>query len=90
MESQALEEKLRRDEQRLRTYQSVFSTTEGRWVLMDLMREGGLLSFFDTNDPIQLSMRSGKRAMAIYIAESLALTFDQVIRSYTEIDDFHS
>ncbi|AKK20064.1 hypothetical protein HUT03_02135 [Candidatus Liberibacter africanus] len=79
-----LAEKLEEDERRLRSYKSIFATPEGRFVLTDLMIEGGLLSSHDTEHSLILAHREGKRAMAVRIASNLGLSFEQVVQMYSD------
>ena len=59
-------------------------------VVREKMREGELLSPPATDSPIQLATQAGKRYIATYIAQSLALSFDNIIHSYTNLEDLNS
>ena len=53
-------------------YQGVFGTPEGRMVLHDLLREGGMLKTSHVlNDPADTAFREGKRAMALHLVGRL-------------------
>ncbi|CAL9918208.1 conserved hypothetical protein [Candidatus Liberibacter solanacearum] len=84
VDSDLLAQQLAEDEKRLRLYKSVFATEAGKWVLMDLMADGGLLSSHDTEHSLTLAHCEGKRAMAVRIASSLGLSFEQVVQMYTD------
>ncbi|MFT4325443.1 MAG: hypothetical protein AB3P25_03535 [Candidatus Liberibacter psyllaurous] len=78
-----LAERLEEDEKRLRLYKSVFATEAGKEVLIDLMVEGGLLSYPEIDDALKLAHCEGKRAMAVRIASSLGLNFEQIVQMYS-------
>ncbi|ONI59080.1 hypothetical protein AYJ09_01460 [Candidatus Liberibacter solanacearum] len=84
VDSDLLAQQLAEDEKRLRLYKSVFATEEGKWVLMDLMADGGLLSSPDVEHSLTLAHFEGKRAMAVRIASSLGLNFEQVVQMYSD------
>lgn len=83
VDSVVLAEQLEEDERRLRLYKSVFATEAGKEVLLDLMVEGGLLSSPEIDDALTLAHCEGKRAMAVRIASSLGLNFEQVVQMYS-------
>ncbi|ADV02542.1 hypothetical protein Q7M48_05440 (plasmid) [Candidatus Liberibacter asiaticus] len=72
--------------EQVRRYKSVFATFEGRWVLLDIMREGGLLATELSNDPIALARREGKRTIALYITDLIALEAEELISAYRELE----
>lgn len=84
VDPEVLAEQLEEDAKRLRLYKSVFSTDDGKWVLLDLMREGGLLSSHDADNSLTLAHLEGKRSMAVRIASSLGLSFEQTIQFYAD------
>ncbi|MEG8099537.1 Bbp19 family protein [Candidatus Liberibacter brunswickensis] len=87
VDKDALNKQLQTDERRLRLYKQVFSTEAGKWVLNDLMSTGGLLASFETDSSLHLAHLEGKRAMAVYIASNLGLTFAQVIEMYSDMEN---
>ncbi|KQC48674.1 hypothetical protein AP064_05590 [Candidatus Liberibacter solanacearum] len=83
VDSVVLAEQLEEDERRLRLYKSVFATEAGKEVLLDLMVEGGLLSSPEIDDALKLAHCEGKRTMAVRIASSLGLNFEQIVQMYS-------
>lgn len=87
IDEQRLENELREQDKKLRLYKRVYSTDEGKFVLLDLMREAGLLDFVTTHDSTELAVRTGRRHMAVYIAELLNFEFEHIVDSYMEIEN---
>ncbi len=57
----------------IQDYQAVFDTEPGRRVLLDLMKEGHVLSpiFSNTHDPNQAFLNEGKREMVLIILDKM-------------------
>lgn len=84
VDSNALAGQLAEDERRLRHYKQVYSTPEGRFVLTDLMIEGGLLSSISNASACQLALLEGKRSLAVHIASNCGLSFEQFVQMYAD------
>ncbi|QOI69855.1 cell wall-binding repeat-containing protein [Liberibacter phage P-PA19-1] len=80
----ALAGQLAEDERRIRHYKHVYSTPEGRFVLTDLMVEGGLLSSVSNDSAHQLALLEGKRSLAVHIASNCGLSFERIVQMYSD------
>ncbi|MBY7649778.1 MAG: hypothetical protein C4617_04745 [Candidatus Liberibacter europaeus] len=74
------------DEYRKRIYKTVFATSEGRWVLLDIINASGFLKSIITNDPIEMAKTVGKREVALSIVDDLALDSGILIDLYPNIE----
>lgn len=81
-----LRESIEADEERRRKYKTVFETSEGRWVLLDIIREAGFLKSIKSTDPLEMAKSVGKREVALSIVDDLALDSGFLISLYPHIE----
>jgi hypothetical protein len=64
-----------------RAWKAVYATAEGKRVVQDLLREGGILSVSHVpGDSYSTAFAEGKRAMALHVAERLRWSEGELLR----------
>lgn len=78
-----------------RAYQATFDTLDGKRVLHDILREGGVLttSMFEGDQGHATAFREGKRALALHVLERLRWSEAEIVafaqeRTSAQINEF--
>ena len=61
-----------------KVYQSLFGTPDGRLVLVDLMKEAGMLEV-GSLDPYEGPYQTGRRSMVLHIMAKLRMDYERLL-----------
>jgi hypothetical protein len=66
-------------------YKEVFSTVNGKWVLLDLMKTHGILMSSAENEPHMTYFREGARSVVVRILRTLQVDEGELLKHIEEM-----